>query len=224
MSKSGTKSVVWQYFGLRKGTHSVAIDDETAVCCSCRKTVSAMHGNTSNLSADLPIHHGNLHTEVTTTMKCGKQRAELGKRQNQQTLTQVVETAQSYERMGKKWKELTESVAFFKARDGQPMYTVEKSGFRQMLKTFDAKYQLPSRKYFSKTAIPRLYSSVREKVMEELSSVEYFSGTTDLWSSVGLKPYISYTIHYIDDQLQLQSIFRLISYVRITLVVFLLIH
>ena len=41
--------------------------------------------------------------------------------------------------------------------------------------------------------------------MEELSSVEYFSGTTDLWSSVGLKPYISYTIHYIDDQWQFQS-------------------
>ena len=85
------------------------------------------------------------------------------------------------------------------------MYTVEKSGFRKMLKTFDAKYQLPSRKYFSETAIPSLYSSVREKVMEELSSVEYFSGTTDHWSSVGLKPYISYTIHYIDDQWQLQS-------------------
>ena len=69
---------------------------------------------------------------------------------------------------------------FVLARDGQPMYTVEKSCFRQMLKTFDAKYQLPSRKYFSETAIPRLYSSVREKVLEELSSVEYFSGTTDL--------------------------------------------
>ena len=46
-------------------------------------------------------------------MKGGKQRVEPGKRQNQQTLTQVVEVAQSYERTGKKWKELTESVAFF---------------------------------------------------------------------------------------------------------------
>ena len=58
--------------------------------------------------------------------------------------------AQSYERKGKKLKELTESVAFFLARDGQPMYTVEKSHFRQLLKTFDAKYQFPSRKYFSR--------------------------------------------------------------------------
>ena len=98
-------------------------------------------------------------------------------------------------------------------------YTVEKSGFRQMLKTFGAKYmyQLPSRKYYSETAIPRLYSSVREKVMEKLSSVEYFSGTSDLWSSVGLKPYISYTIDYIDDNGSSRvRVFRLISYLTIT--------
>ena len=84
--------------------------------------MSAKHGNTSNLLAHLRIHHSNLHAEVTATMKGGKQRAELGKRQNQQTLTQVVEVAQSYERTGNNWKELTESVAFFKARDGQRMY------------------------------------------------------------------------------------------------------
>ena len=96
---------------------------------------------------------------------------------------------------------------FFLKQEMANQYTVEKSGFHQMLKTFGAKYmyQLPSRKYFPETAIPHLYSSVREKVMEELSSVEYFSGTTDLWSSVGLKPYINYTIHYIADQWQLQS-------------------
>ena len=75
--------------------------------------MSAKHGNTSNLLAHLRIHHSNLHAEVTATMKGGKQRVEPGKRQNQQTLTQIVEVAQSYERTGKKWKELTESVAFF---------------------------------------------------------------------------------------------------------------
>ena len=104
VNKSGTDSVVWQYFGLTKETDGVAIDDGTAVCRSCRKTVSAKHGNTSNLLAHLCIHCSNLHTEITATMKGGKQRTELGKRQNQQTLTQVVETAQSYERTRKKWK------------------------------------------------------------------------------------------------------------------------
>ena len=113
VSTSGTKRVVWQYFGLRNGTDGVAIDDGTAVCRSYRKTVSAKHGNTSNLLAHLCIHHSNLHAEVTAIMNGGKQRVKPGKRQNQQTLTQVVEEAQSYERTGKKWKELTELVALF---------------------------------------------------------------------------------------------------------------
>lgn len=85
------------------------------------------------------------------------------------------------------------------------MYTVEKPGFRKMLKIFDSRYQPPRRKYFTQTAIPSLYTSIREKVKEELSTVKYFSGTTDLWSSIGLKPYINYTIHYLDNEWKLQS-------------------
>ena len=113
VSKSGTKSVVWQYFGLRKGTDGVAIDDGTAVCCSCRKIVSAKHGNMSYLLAHLRIHHSNLHAEVTAIMKGGKQRVEPGKRQNQQTLAQVVEVAQSYERTGKKMERIDRVGCFF---------------------------------------------------------------------------------------------------------------
>ena len=40
-----------------------------------------------------------------------------------------------------------------------PVYTVEKPGFVNLLKQFDPQYELPSRKYFSKTAIPKLYES-----------------------------------------------------------------
>jgi len=70
---------------------------------------------------------------------------------------------------------LTESVTFFLAKWWSTnIYTVVKPGVRQMLKIFYARYQLPSRKYFSGTAIPSLYSSVRQKVQEELSSVECF--------------------------------------------------
>ena len=69
VSKSGTESVVWQYFGLRKGTDGVAVDDGTAVCHSCSKTVYVKHGNTSNLLAHLRIHYSNLHAEVTAIMK-----------------------------------------------------------------------------------------------------------------------------------------------------------
>ena len=40
-----------------------------------------------------------------------------------------------------------------------PVYTIEKEGFANLLKQIDPQYELPSRKYFSKTAIPKLYES-----------------------------------------------------------------
>jgi hypothetical protein len=50
------------------------------------------------------------------------------------------------------------------AKDGLPAYTVQKAGFRQMLKTFDKKYEIPDQSYFSRTAIPALYASIKERV------------------------------------------------------------
>ena len=208
-SKPGMKSIVWDYFGVKKGSNGEIVDNGMVICRSCRKSVVAKHRNTLNLLAHLRIHHGKLFAEATASMKHGKWPREdiTSARETQQpTLAHVLETTQDYERKGKRWRELTDGVTYFLAKDNQPMYTVEKPGFHKMLKAFDGRYQLPNRKYFSETAIPSLYSSVKQKVQEELlSCADYFSGTADLWSSVGLKPYISYTIHYIDAEWKLQS-------------------
>ena len=41
--------------------------------------------------------------------------------------------------------------------------------------------------------------------MEELSSIGFFSSTTDVWSSHGLIPYMGYTIHWIDSDWNLNT-------------------
>ena len=74
-----------------------------------------------------------------------------------------------------------------------------------MLAVFDKWYEPPSRTYTSKVAIPRAYNDTKEKVVNGLSHVEYFSATTDCWSSQGMKPYLSYTVHYIDNDWAMQS-------------------
>ena len=207
VSKPGTKSVVWEYFGVWSKNGKV-IDNGIAVCRSCRRNVVAKHGNTSNLLSHLRTNHCKLYSEVTEAMKRGKgsqKQIRAEKEPTQASLEQVREIADSYEKTGKRWKELTESVTYFLAKDSQAMYTVEKPGFKKMLKTFDAKYKPPGRKYFSETAIPSLYSSLREQLVTELSSVKHFSATTDLWSSIGLRPYLSYTVHYIDSTWTLKS-------------------
>ena len=47
------------------------------------------------------------------------------------------------------------------------LHTVEKEGFKMLLKSFDLKYEVPSRKYFSQTALPALYAKIREEVSNE---------------------------------------------------------
>jgi len=39
--------------------------------------------------------------------------------------------------------------------------TVDKPGFRKMLECFDSWYELPTRKYFTQTFIPMLYSKAQ---------------------------------------------------------------
>ena len=53
---------------------------------------------------------------------------------------------------------------------------------------------------------PALHSSTKEKVAIQLQAAEHFASTTDMWSSVGSKPYISYTVHFVNSKWQLQSI------------------
>ena len=118
VSKPGSKSVVWEYFGVKKLENGDIADDGKVICRSCRRSITAKHGNTSNLLTHLKIHHARLFTEVSAAMKSGKSReassSTMTATQSQQpTLKEVVEITQSYEKQGKKWKELTDSVTFF---------------------------------------------------------------------------------------------------------------
>ena len=54
------------------------------------------------------------------------------------------------------------------------LYSVEKQGFKRMIASFDECYELPSRKYFSRTAIPTLYNLTREAVAVEVQQAEFF--------------------------------------------------
>ena len=82
--------------------------------------------------------------------------------------------AQPYSHSSKKWKELTDSVTRFIIKDCLPVHSVNKDGFKAMIRKFDSRYDLPSSTYFSRTAIPKLYTATKERVAKELRTVEYF--------------------------------------------------
>ena len=51
-----------------------------------------------------------------------------------------------------------------------PLSTVDKPGFRAMLNQFNPHYQLPTRKHFTKVAVPPLVNEVKGKVEEQIKS------------------------------------------------------
>lgn len=71
-------------------------------------------------------------------------------------------------------------------------------GFKKLINTLDKRYNLPSRHYFSRVAIPALYDECHDGVAKEVATAQYFATTTDLWSSRTMEPYLSLTVHFID--------------------------
>ena len=196
------------YFGVRSD------NEEAIVCQKCHRAVVAKNSNTSNLITHLRVNHPALYDDCRQAMEQKSKDNESLKPKSrssapvsplQPTMLAALARSQPYDRKGKRWAKLTNAVTYCLAKDSLPIQTVERLGFTALLKEFDSRYQIPSRKYFSQTALPSLYSTTKEKVTGELKQVKFFSATTDLWSSIGLKPYMSYTLHYIDSHWTLQT-------------------
>ena len=82
-----------------------------------------------------------------------------------------------------------------------PVYTVDKPGFHAMIQALNPRYQLSHKDYFNRIAIPSMYENTREQISLKMKKeAQYFSATTDLWSSRTSDPYLSLTVHYIDTE------------------------
>ena len=206
--KDRTKSSTWAHFDIKTTEEGNPPEDESVVCLYCKQTVVARNGNTLNLFSHLRTQHSAKYDLAIKDKKKAK-----GKEKStgasscsgiQNSIDESFAAMGKYDRKSKRWQKLTEAVTYYLAKDIVPFYTVEKPGFKRLVSVFDKQYELPSGKYFSQVAIPSLYNNIRDEVIAEIRNVEYYSATTDLWSSEGLKPYLSYTIHYIN-QWELKS-------------------
>ncbi|KAM9456199.1 E3 SUMO-protein ligase ZBED1 [Clarias gariepinus] len=121
------------------------------------------------------------------------------------TITGAFSRQTKYKQDSAKWCALTDSVVRLIAKEMLPFSIVEKPAFRRMLQTFDSQYELPGRTYASQTAIPQLYNSIKDDILNEIKDIQFFSATTDMWSSSNMTPYMSLTIHYISADWSLHS-------------------
>lgn len=86
-----------------------------------------------------------------------------------------------------------------------PIYTVQKQSFLKLLAALDSKFKCPSRNYFTQTAIPDKYASLKASVSLNLKEIPFISITTDGWTSAAKDPYLSLTAHYITKDWELRA-------------------
>ena len=146
------------------------------ICRLCKKSVSVKGGNTSNLLSHLKVHHPHLEVKKANSKSDkDKDHAKTGKASSRQpSLPNTLRSGHKYERKSRKWQQLTDAVTYCLAKDMMPIYSVEKEGFVRLLHSLDSQYELPSRKYFSNVAIPKLYVHRLEMLFQQKSKAPSF--------------------------------------------------
>lgn len=199
--KGNVSSVIWNWFGF------VASDmEQTAPRCKVCLAVATKGSCTTNLLQHLKQRHAAEWERCCSLRKEQDRGSPSTATTKQPSVLETFTNCIPYDKKGARWKAITDAVAMYIAKDMVPIYTVEKPGFIHLLKVLDPRYVLPSRKYFSDVALPQLYNSTRQRIAAELDGVSFYSATTDLWSSRVMQPYLSLTLHFINDDWTLRSV------------------
>ena len=126
--------------------------------------------------------------------------------QLQPTVQKVIERVNPLPKDSERWQTLVEAIGNFIACDMQPLSVVENAGFKQLMYTAEPRFKVPSRTYFTNTIIPAMYTRKRVKTENVLSSVQYCSVTTDIWTAQhSARSYISLTVHCVTSSWELAS-------------------
>ena len=203
--KRGGMSVVWEYFGFSRDDHA----QSKVLCKECRAVVATVTGNTTNLYHHLKHNHKQLYEECSAKKSESTVRSaschDAAPGVKQKSIAQMFESVTPYDLGSRRHKEITDAITYYLAKDMVPFKTVSKEGFVHLLNKVDKRYKIPSRRHFSHVAVPEMYAQCVRSVQSELKQIEFFACTTDLWSSRTTEPYVSLTVHFINQDFELKS-------------------
>jgi hypothetical protein len=92
------------------------------------------------------------------------------------------------------------------ALDIQPYSIVEDEGFRRLVGSLEPRFELPSRKYLSQTAMPALHAEITARLRTSLESAASVSFTTDAWTDPhSQRAYLALTGHWITEDFKRET-------------------
>ena len=198
-------SPIWDYF-------TIAVDDKFAKCAACELQVSrggktSKTYGTTNMSVHLKGKHPELYTEfekkaeeLKEAKKARDKSADSRASHRQLSLMQCEDRIRHWSINDVRAQRIHRRIGEMIALDCHPFSIVEDEGFTRLLLELEPRYTLPSRRYFTENVVTKIYENLKKEVSQAVSGVEYFSFTTDIWSTcVSNESLLSLTAHWITD-------------------------
>ncbi|XP_060768344.1 zinc finger BED domain-containing protein 4-like [Neoarius graeffei] len=196
-------SLIWTYF-------TVCQDEpKQAMCNACKSKVSRGGSTpktygTTNLRHHLEKKHPCLFSKYKEdTAASAKTKRDVPESQQQHPTV-----APMFDTSVEKSNATTRKIMEYMALDDQPFSVVQDKGFVNLIKHLSPRYKLPSRRYFSDTALPELFEKVSSHIRKLLNATKSpISFTTDIWTSnVSLMSMLSLTAQWLDDEFELHQV------------------
>ncbi|KAL4103950.1 hypothetical protein QTP88_019267 [Uroleucon formosanum] len=91
--------------------------------------------------------------------------------------------------------------------DLQPLSFVENSGFQNVIRLLDSRYLelLPGRRTLTRSILPEVYSTTKNKLQDILNKSSYISITSDIWTSLNTDSFMTITVHTFDSAFVLKT-------------------
>lgn len=126
-------------------------------------------------------------------------------RLKQQRLDEIKEASEPYPSDGPRMTKINKLLVNFIVQDLQPLSVVENRGFRALVAALDQRVKLPCRSKITKSLLPSMYEEIRSNLIDQLGKISFVSLTTDIWTSKSMASYMTFTVHFIDGNFEMQS-------------------
>ena len=217
-SVSKSQSLVWKFFSVKHA------DDETAVCHMCKRDVKRGQKSKGPKSySTTPLHNhlkrwnkseydsaysefSKKKVEADSLQLTPKERKLKEMSSSQTTLEGSFKAAKIWDINDSRSQAISNKIVKMMASDNQPFSIVEDQGFIELLAHLEHRYLIPSRKYFTQEALPKLYDNVRPSIANELGKAKFILITSDPWTcSHSNESFISLTGHWLDGSFHSKS-------------------
>ena len=159
-----------------------------AECKICTHSIKNKGGNTSNLIQHLWRVHPSQYGAMTPSGQKSAQANDSSPVLSapeviQPTVKSLFASSTPLTSGNNHHESIADAITYFLWKDNVLFNAVSPPGFQKLLKILEPRYKIPDQTTFSKNKVAKLYDVTREAVMSDLSRMDYFTSTTDMWSS-----------------------------------------